>query len=93
MAPDDTPAIAVIPYAERLTEGLPNLPLDRLDWPLGRPARLAQLTLARCPLGDSVLLSCVAKAALHPPHIDTPTHYHKRVCVCVCVCVNMCECV
>lgn len=43
---DDRPAIAIIPYLERLPEGLPNLPLDRLDWPLGRPARLARGTVA-----------------------------------------------
>lgn len=42
----DRPAIAVIPYLERLPEGLPNLSLDRLDWPLGRPARLARGTVA-----------------------------------------------
>lgn len=44
--PDDAPAIAVIPYAERLPEGLPDLPLDRLDWPLGRPLRLARGTVS-----------------------------------------------
>lgn len=43
---DDAPAIAVIPYAERLPEGLPDLPLDRLDWPLGRPLRLARGTVS-----------------------------------------------
>jgi len=42
----EPPAVAVIPYLERLPEGLANLPLDRLDWPLGRPARLRQGTVA-----------------------------------------------
>lgn len=54
-APDDAPAIAVIPYAERLPEGLPNLPLDRLDWPLGRPARLAQGTVADMAATDHLI--------------------------------------
>jgi hypothetical protein len=40
------PAVAIVPYAERLPEGLANLPLDRLDWPLGRPDRLRQGTVA-----------------------------------------------
>ena len=43
---DERPAVAIIPYLERLPEGLPDLPLDRLDWPLGRPSRLAQGTVA-----------------------------------------------
>jgi hypothetical protein len=55
MAPDDAPAIAVIPYAERLTEGLPNLPLDRLDWPLGRPARLAHGAVADMAATDHLI--------------------------------------
>jgi hypothetical protein len=55
MAPDDTTAIAVIPYAERLPEGLPNLPLDRLDWPLGRPARLGSGTVADMAATDHLI--------------------------------------
>lgn len=55
MAPDDAPAIAIIPYAERLTEGLANLPLDRLDWPLGRPARLASGTVADMAASDHLI--------------------------------------
>ncbi|WP_434616963.1 glycosyltransferase family 10 domain-containing protein [Tabrizicola sp. M-4] len=53
--PDDQPAIAVIPYLERLPEGLPNLPLDRLDWPLGRPARLAHGTVADMASTDHLI--------------------------------------
>lgn len=41
-----TPAVAVLPYAERMPEGLRRLPLDRLSWPLGRPDRLARGTVA-----------------------------------------------
>ncbi|MFN6977070.1 MAG: glycosyltransferase family 10 domain-containing protein [Gemmobacter sp.] len=35
------PRIAVLPYATRWPAGLARVPLDRLDWPLGRPAGLA----------------------------------------------------
>ena len=51
----ESPAIAIIPYAERLPEGLPDLPLDRLDWPLGRPARLAQGTVADMAATDHLI--------------------------------------
>lgn len=51
----DTPAIAIVPYAERLPEGLPDLPLDRLDWPLGRPARLARGTVADMAVTDHLI--------------------------------------
>lgn len=54
-AKEDTPAIAVIPYSERFPEGLPNLPLDRLDWPLGRPARLMQGTVADMEYKDHLV--------------------------------------
>lgn len=53
--PDNAPAIAVIPYAERLAEGLANLPLDRLEWPLGRPARLARGTVADMRATDHLI--------------------------------------
>jgi hypothetical protein len=55
IAPDERPAIAVIPYAERFAEGLPNLPLDRLDWPLGRPARLARGVVADMDATDHLI--------------------------------------
>lgn len=55
MADEDAPAIAIIPYAERLREGLPDLPLDRLDWPLGRPARLARGTVADMQATDHLI--------------------------------------
>lgn len=54
-ARDDAPAVAVIPYAERLPEGLPDLPLDRLEWPLGRPARLMQGTVADMAVTDNLV--------------------------------------
>jgi len=54
-APDSAPAVAVIPYAERVPEGLPNLPLDRLDWPLGRPVRLTHGTVADMAATDHLI--------------------------------------
>lgn len=53
--PDGQPAIAVIPYAERFPEGLSNLPLDRLDWPLGRPKRLVAGTVADMTAHDHLI--------------------------------------
>lgn len=53
--PNNTPAIAVIPYAERFPLGLPNLPLDRLDWPLGRPSRLAKGMVADMDATDHLI--------------------------------------
>ena len=49
------PAIAIVPYAERFPEGLASLPLDRLEWPLGRPARLMQGTVADMAASDHLL--------------------------------------
>lgn len=34
-------AVAVLPYAERAEQGLRNVKLDDLNWPLGRPERLS----------------------------------------------------
>lgn len=53
--PDSMPAVAIVPYADRIPEGLPNLPLDRLDWPLGRPARLSQGTVADMAATDHLI--------------------------------------
>ncbi|WP_051646215.1 hypothetical protein [Allgaiera indica] len=38
-APDET-AIAILPYGVKPGRALAAMPLDRLNWPLGRPARL-----------------------------------------------------
>ena len=35
------PAVAILPYSERFKNGLSNVNLDLLNWPLGRPERLA----------------------------------------------------
>lgn len=50
-----TPAVAVLPYAERFPEGLRALPLDRLDWPLGRPERLMRGTVADMAACDHLI--------------------------------------
>ena len=65
-AKEDTPAIAVIPYSERFPEGLPNLPLDRLDWPLGRPARLMQGTVADMEYKDHLVTYPMTKLYFTP---------------------------
>lgn len=54
-APDET-AIAILPYGVKPGRGLAALPLDRLNWPLGRPARLAAGRVADLGPGDHLLL-------------------------------------
>ena len=53
-AADDI-AVAIVPYAERFPDGLARLPLDRLDWPLGRPSRLMQGTVADMAATDHLI--------------------------------------
>ena len=56
MTPDPTDiAVAIVPYAERFPEGLARLPLDRLDWPLGRPERLRRGTVADMATTDHLI--------------------------------------
>lgn len=43
---DNAPAVAVLPYGPVDPARLPGRALDEMDWPLGRPARLARGTLA-----------------------------------------------
>lgn len=52
--PEDI-AVAIVPYAERFPEGLAHLPLDRLDWPMGRPERLKQGTVADMAATDHLI--------------------------------------
>ncbi len=54
-APDAT-AIAVLPYGKRLGRLSPDMPLDELRWPLGRPGRLDGGRL--CDLGPDDHLIC-----------------------------------
>lgn len=42
----ETPTIAVIPYGKWKTFNLSSLELDNLEWPMGRPGRLATGTIA-----------------------------------------------
>lgn len=53
--PPDDSAVAIVPYAERFPEGLARLPLDRLDWPLGRPERLMKGTVADMAATDHLI--------------------------------------
>ena len=49
------PAIAVIPYGSWPTLGLRNMPLDRLEWPIGRPERLMQGTVSSLTEKDHLI--------------------------------------
>lgn len=42
IAPDDAPAVALVPYYLKVRGAIADLPLDDLDWPDGRPTRLAR---------------------------------------------------
>lgn len=52
------PAIAVLPYGSKLGSRLAKRSLDDLMWPLGRPARLAQGTVADLTPGDHLIIYC-----------------------------------
>lgn len=54
--PDVTPAIAVLPYAMKLGFRPSAIPLDDLNWPLGRPKRLATGTLSDLGPQDHLLV-------------------------------------
>ena len=49
------PAIAVIPYGSWPTLGLRNMPLDRLEWPIGRPERLREGTVSSLTEKDDLI--------------------------------------
>ena len=49
------PAIAIIPYGSWPTLGLRNMPLDRLEWPIGRPERLMQGTVSSLTEKDHLI--------------------------------------
>ncbi|TMM55444.1 glycosyltransferase family 10 domain-containing protein [Sulfitobacter sabulilitoris] len=57
------PAIAILPYGGRLGPKLASRPLDDLDWPMGRPARLAQGTVADLTAQDHLIV--YPKTAMH----------------------------
>ncbi|MCE8536693.1 hypothetical protein KBY27_04420 [Ruegeria pomeroyi] len=50
------PAIAVLPYGMKLRPSLSGTPLDRLNWPLGCPERLAGKTVGDLGPGDHLLV-------------------------------------
>ena len=49
------PAIAIIPYGSWPTLGLRNMPLDTLEWPIGRPERLMQGTISSLTEKDHLI--------------------------------------
>lgn len=49
------PAIAIIPYGSWPTLGLRKMPLDRLEWPIGRPERLMQGTVSSLTEKDHLI--------------------------------------
>jgi hypothetical protein len=61
--PAQEPAIAVLPYGGRLGRKLAGMPLDDLNWPLGRPARLSRGTVADLSPQDHLIV--YPKTAMH----------------------------
>lgn len=57
------PAIAVLPYGGRLGASLAARSLDDLNWPLGRPARLAEGTVRDLTPDDHLIV--YPKTAMH----------------------------
>ena len=49
------PAIAIVPYGSWPTFGLRKMPLDRLEWPIGRPERLMQGTVSSLTEKDHLI--------------------------------------
>jgi len=49
------PAVAILPYSERFKNGLSNVNLDLLNWPLGRPERLASGTVGDMLSSDHLI--------------------------------------
>ncbi|MDA9301693.1 glycosyltransferase family 10 [Amylibacter sp.] len=49
------PAIAIIPYGSWPTFGLGKMPLDKLEWPIGRPERLMQGTISSLTEKDHLI--------------------------------------
>ena len=52
---DDSPAVAIIPYGTRITPRFSTFPLDKLNWPLGRPERLSQGVVSDMEPDDHLL--------------------------------------
>lgn len=74
----ETPAIAVLPYGSRLGGDLPYLSLDRLNWPLGRPARLDGGAVGDMGRDDHLIV--YPKTAMHfQPRWGCPAHVSMMV--------------
>lgn len=63
---EHAPAIAVLPYAQKLGFRPSRISLDRLNWPLGRPARLMSGTLADLTAQDHLLIYPSKSAHVRP---------------------------
>jgi hypothetical protein len=72
------PAIAVLPYGSKLGKALANRNLDDLVWPLGRPERLAQGTVASLDTNDHLII--FPKTNMHfLPNLGTKAHISPLV--------------
>ena len=74
----DAPAIAVLPYGGRLGRTLPEVTLDDLHWPLGRPERLARGRVSDMARSDHLIV--FPKTAMHfQPRWHSPAHISMMV--------------
>jgi len=72
------PAIAVLPYGQKLGRRLSKQSLDDLIWPLGRPARLAQGSVADLTREDHLII--YPKTNMHfLPSLGTRAHITAMV--------------
>jgi hypothetical protein len=61
-----TPSIAIIPYGTYPNFGLSEMPLDELDWPLGRPDRLIHGTISDMEKTDHLITNPRKSVFLFP---------------------------
>lgn len=63
---DNTPAVAILPYGQKLGLRPARLPLDAMNWPLGQPARLRGGKLGDLEAGDHLIVYPSGSAHLRP---------------------------
>ena len=80
-------AVAVLPYAERAKQGLRNVKLDDLNWPLGRPERLSTGCVGDMLVNDHLITYPKTKlyfgkeiSAKLSLMIVEPDVIHKNIC-------------
>ncbi len=80
------PAIAIVPYGSWPTFGLRKMPLDSLEWPIGRPERLMQGTVSSLKEKDHLITFPRKPVFFLPPYkvkanislmIVEPDNVHK----------------